>query len=574
MPEGPVLKAWAHRFRRHIANVKGKVHGTRVSYFNSHLLRSTPARFIFYLRCFAMGTTVKDYVTCSVQQEEDYDPAIDLIEEDRPEHMKPSEMDRERSNKKPWEYLLESRLSGEFLVGVRGKILAIAAGHHLVFVNFGVGANVMPVSSEDYAAFAAQSQDIPGPNKSKQKANKMRSFAIPDQYKETQSTKADDLRRLNIFLAAVCSDGTVWLFVDHLRLIRFHVISRGEPWTAKDLEVESSVWKHAWDGKYGPDWFAHSMSPAYRLVPLEQLQRWKEGLLAEMAEGKLLSAPIASVISEDMVNFNGFGKHTAMDLLHSLRFLPHMPVSELVRSDSYFDRLRNCIFDYLAKFDKPAFFQKFAARVRVPVSVYNLFASAGLFDPLHTIGMEYTTPVVLAEGQYKYCTVYKYSAGDEGSGSVATYSIIQARPPRSWELDHWIKSEVTDDIRTVGLITTVGLAQFHQFNSNMIRYDENVKNKGGRPSTEHTGKSGRPRKSKTAAQLKKLAKRGQMKYVQKDSSEPVVEADPSTSTTQLPDSSNEPLVEEGMTMSSGKRKNESLPLIDIDCAKRSRTEPM
>ena len=108
-------------------------------------------------------------------------------------------------------------------------------------MNFGLEANVLPVSSQDYAAFAAPSQDIPGTNKSKQKANKMRSFAVPDQYKEDKSTNADNLRRLNIFLAVVGSDGMVWLFVDHVRLIRFHVVSRGSPWTAQDLEPQSPV---------------------------------------------------------------------------------------------------------------------------------------------------------------------------------------------------------------------------------------------------------------------------------------------------------------------------------------------
>lgn len=259
MPEGPVLKAWVHRFHRHLAGTKDKLQGRTICESQSHLLILLLARFVFYPRCFAMGTAVKDYVTCSTQQVEGYNPTMDRVEEDRPEHMQPSKMDRERSKKKPWGYLLENRLSGEFLVGVRGKVLAVAAGHvrsrllcftftiynlllqHLVFVNFGLEANVLPVSSDDYAAFAAQSQDVPGPNKSKQKAKKMRSFAVPDQYKEDKSTKPAALRHLNIFLAIACSDGTAWLFVDHVRLIRFHVVSRAQPWTAKDLELESPV---------------------------------------------------------------------------------------------------------------------------------------------------------------------------------------------------------------------------------------------------------------------------------------------------------------------------------------------
>ena len=76
-----------------------------------------------------MGTAVKGYVTCTTRQEPDYDPAMDLADEDRAEHMRPSAMDLQRSKNKSWEYLLDGRRPGEFSVGVHGKILAIAAGH-------------------------------------------------------------------------------------------------------------------------------------------------------------------------------------------------------------------------------------------------------------------------------------------------------------------------------------------------------------------------------------------------------------------------------------------------------------
>lgn len=99
----------------------------------------------------------------------------------------------------------------------------------------------MRVSSEDYAELANPSQDVPGSNKTKSKAQKMRSFAIPERYKASKSSKPAELRRLNIFLAIPCSDGMVWLFVDHVRLIRFHVISRGVPWTSEDLQPHSEV---------------------------------------------------------------------------------------------------------------------------------------------------------------------------------------------------------------------------------------------------------------------------------------------------------------------------------------------
>ena len=69
----------------------------------------------------------------------------------------------------------------------------------------------------------------------------MRSFAIPNEFKDIDSAQYDELRRLNVFFALECTDGNVWLFVDHVRLIRFHIISRGEQWTAEDLHVTSPV---------------------------------------------------------------------------------------------------------------------------------------------------------------------------------------------------------------------------------------------------------------------------------------------------------------------------------------------
>ncbi|KAI0083573.1 hypothetical protein BDY19DRAFT_977432 [Irpex rosettiformis] len=327
MPEGPVLKAWAHRLHRQISTGKGLV----------------KARFIFYPRCFAMGTSKKDYVTCTAEQDEGYDSAMDLVEDDRPVHGVPTHMDRERSRNKPWEYLLESRATGEFVAGVLGKVLAVAAGHHLVFINFGLEANVMRVSSEDYALLANPSQDVPGPNKNKGKAQKMRSFAIPDKFKATGSSKPGELRRLNIFLAIPCSDDTVWLFVDHVRLIRFHVFSCGIPWSAKDVQPQSKVWQHAWGDKYGLDWFGQRSYAHYQGL-LDLLNQWRLKLCAQIAEGSALTSCVLDVISEDMAFFNGFGKHTAMDLLHELRMLPHMPVSQLIANDVFLIDFRTTYF--------------------------------------------------------------------------------------------------------------------------------------------------------------------------------------------------------------------------------------
>ena len=44
------------------------------------------------------------------------------------------DIDNQRSRKEPWEYMLRSRLMGEVHVGLRGKILAVAAGHVRIYL--------------------------------------------------------------------------------------------------------------------------------------------------------------------------------------------------------------------------------------------------------------------------------------------------------------------------------------------------------------------------------------------------------------------------------------------------------
>jgi hypothetical protein len=92
---------------------------------------------------------------------------------------------------------------------------------------------------EDYALLTAPCQHISGTNKDHSEI--MTSFQIPDKFKDPKSVNPDGLRRMNILLAMECSNGDVWLFIDHNRLIRFDIISQNEPWTSSDLAVDSKV---------------------------------------------------------------------------------------------------------------------------------------------------------------------------------------------------------------------------------------------------------------------------------------------------------------------------------------------
>ncbi|KAI0336892.1 hypothetical protein BDW22DRAFT_1488608 [Trametopsis cervina] len=245
--------------------------------------------------------------------------------------------------------------------------------------------------------------------------------------------------------------------------------------------------------------------------------------------------PLVEVISSDMTYFNGFGKHTAADVLHDIGVLPHIPAGVVADDDNLYARLRQGIVSYTEDFKNPKFLLKCAGdsnaanpfafhqkaddhyissyvrvyrrqSVRMPKALYDFYASNGLFDPEHTIGLAYHGDVVLADRTFKYVPVWAYYYNGEGNSSRVAYTVIQAQPPKEWGLERWVKTQVKEDVRAAGRQTTLGPAQFQQFNANMT--DDKQKNKSGRRPTLHTNRPGRPCKPKTVAQRQQIAKRG------------------------------------------------------------------
>lgn len=100
---------------------------------------------------------------------------------------------------------------------------------------------MLRVNREEYATLAAPTQDRPGRNKDGEIADQMRSFLVPDSFKESESKNVDKERFINIMFALECSNGDVWLFIDHSRLMRFEVHSRGTDWSDDDVRLESEV---------------------------------------------------------------------------------------------------------------------------------------------------------------------------------------------------------------------------------------------------------------------------------------------------------------------------------------------
>jgi hypothetical protein len=79
---------------------------------------------------------------------------------------------------------------------------------------------------------------VPGPNSDRKKAELLRSFKIPADLIEENSSSSN--RTVNIF-AAWISKEYVWVLVDFARLVRFHILSRNQIWSKDDVCPTSPV---------------------------------------------------------------------------------------------------------------------------------------------------------------------------------------------------------------------------------------------------------------------------------------------------------------------------------------------
>jgi hypothetical protein len=99
-------------------------------------------------------------------------------------------------------------------------------------------AHLLRIPIDDYREIIGES--VPGTNKNRSKAKKLRDFALPARFTEQFSKDEDVARRLRLHFAVV-GDEYAWGGVDFNRLIRFHVISRDQLWTQDDLTPSSPV---------------------------------------------------------------------------------------------------------------------------------------------------------------------------------------------------------------------------------------------------------------------------------------------------------------------------------------------
>jgi hypothetical protein len=80
--------------------------------------------------------------------------------------------------------------------------------------------------------------DIPGSNPDKLKAEKMRTFVIPERF----TVKGSSTKSCTIcILAAFVLEKRVAVLCDFCDLARMHIESRNVPWTKEDFEVGSQI---------------------------------------------------------------------------------------------------------------------------------------------------------------------------------------------------------------------------------------------------------------------------------------------------------------------------------------------
>ncbi|EIW60877.1 uncharacterized protein TRAVEDRAFT_71124 [Trametes versicolor FP-101664 SS1] len=523
------------------------------------------------------GTKGKDYQSCTVETSSSLFDYVDNLEP-CPENYQANSHDVARSKNEEYARYVKPLQPGELFVKTRGKEIIFAAGYHAVRVHFGLEGTIVIVPTSAYHELI--SKDAPGNSTTKHRANKMRSFVVPPELTTPGARKLSkgSMQTAAVFAAVVGQEDTI-LITDHNRLTRLHMMSRSSHWTADDLDKVSVYWPFLWSHNHGPDWIYETDDA------LKNLDQWREIVLQTLSaaphqepagcdgtdkqqqgepgpdeegdasldsnsdedehEGALgdlallvktirSTRSILQALLHTQQVYNGYGAHTAMDLLHRLGIWPGMPLFEFCSNDELYSLLRDILpvdasqyvsptyrtrclslpnreaafaFNYKSDINFVNQFLKVYRKCSVKMSreQYNMYVKNGLFNPSHTIGAPYayTDAELLSddEVEYKMMPVFRYEDGD------VMYSAIQARRPSHWRGAASIPG-VPDDVRAAGFKTTIGPASFNVFKNN--QYDwKLVEVKPGRKAVERTGKRGRPaRKTPHAQSLERLANRG------------------------------------------------------------------
>ncbi|KAJ7482728.1 hypothetical protein FB451DRAFT_1364625 [Mycena latifolia] len=429
-------------------------------------------------RTFSVGTDAKSYTTLSVDRGDYQDSQEPLFRVLNP-------WDAARiPDRADWGYLAKKQLdSGPVHVAVRGKCLVFSAGYHAIICHLGLEGNITSMSIEDYQLLVAQC--IPGSNDDSEKAEKMRSFLLPPQFREP-GARSQETATVNV-LAAIVTERNAFVITDFNRLTRLHVVSAARKFTSR---------RSAPTIIGGPDWVSE------REDALAYLDQWRVHVLQ-----KKVKTCIVDVLTSSKGPGGGIGKQLASDLLYEVAIHPDTPSLFLCQHDVLYDRLRAHLPVFMMTWVSPPFLNRCGGRtnslnpfafntksnrnflagyvkvyrrreVRIPRDLYNFYFSTGLFDPDHIIGEPYLKEVTLITAQCKEVQVHCFSATKSNR-----YHVILAQVPKGWQ------DPTFTDVSNAGFATTLCVASFK----------EPMQNKMDLEQAKSLARRGRPPKAVLAA---------------------------------------------------------------------------
>ncbi|KAJ7135079.1 hypothetical protein C8R46DRAFT_1325836 [Mycena filopes] len=242
----------------------------------------------------------------------DYSPSLEPIPIAINEH------DQRRIPKTAkWRYLLDCQfVPGPVHVAIRGKCLAITAGYHTIVCNFGPGGNLRPMKLVDFEAMVAEC--VPGNNSNPRKANRLRSFLLPERFVEP-GARTKSVHKINILAAVI------------------HIISSSSLFQERDTRSGSALWNTRLWARFreGPDW---NVEPN---EALQGLDAWRTAVL----DASILT-PIIDVLLDVAGPAAGVGPHLANDLLYCLALHPGTPSLVICSDDeTYSIYVHLCLSD-------------------------------------------------------------------------------------------------------------------------------------------------------------------------------------------------------------------------------------
>ncbi|KAK7013556.1 hypothetical protein R3P38DRAFT_3005255 [Favolaschia claudopus] len=491
MPEFQVLAAFGHRVKQALKKIFQKPKKWPQGYL------------VVFPRTWAEGTARKPHETFSIDVG-DYTDSLEPIP------VKVSEYDEEKlPTTAPGRYLIGQKLApGPVHVAIRGKHLALCAGHHALVCRLGLEGSILVMTRSDYEEVT--SVCVPGNNPNKSKAARLRSFLVPERFVEPGARLKDEDFKVNI-LAAVVMETHAIVVIDYSRIAQIHVVSSARKFEKADLRPGSEMWRDRLWAKWGgaPDWVYETDAA------LASLDEWHASVLSSEQR-----TPILDVLNTSDSFASGLGQHMASDLLFELAVHPDMPSFDLCADAALYARFRNHLPNFMRTFVSASYLERCGlaanssnpfifnehshnnfirgfvkvyrkAKVHVPANLYNSYQSQGLLDPDHIIGTPYLQPWDPAGYTYKVAPVRFLP--DKNNNR---YTIICAQPPETWESAHTQEAPF-DDVSDAGFSSTLGPASFVEVLRNKLDPEEIARlrqGKRGRPrKPQRTGNRGRPK---------------------------------------------------------------------------------